>query len=76
MRKWIQTGQSNLIQSTRWVWTYKKCTPPQVFFKTITELFQNGLSELTALTCHEKCCPKRIPNIGKYSGRSPLLAKL
>ena len=40
------------------------------------KLFQNSLSEPTSCTCPEKYCPKRIPNIGKYYSRSPLLAKL
>ena len=45
-------------------------------FQNNTELFQNTLSEPTVLTCHRRYCPKKIPNTGKYSGRSPLLVKL
>ena len=53
----------------------KKC-PTANIFQNNTELFQSSLSETTARTCHEKYCPKRIPNIGKYSGQSSLVAKL
>ena len=42
--------------------------PNTNLFQNNTELFQSGLSEPTAHTCHEKYCPKSIPNIGKYCG--------
>ena len=54
---------------------YKKC-PTTNLFQNNTELFQSSLSEPTARTRHEKYYPTRIPNIEKYSGQSPLLAKL
>ena len=53
----------------------KKCSTTNLF-QNNTELFQNSVSEPTALKCHEEYCPKRMPQIGKYSGRSRLLAKL
>ena len=53
----------------------KKC-PTTNLFQSNTKLFQNSLSEPTALTCHKKYCLKRIPNIEKYSAQSPLLPKL
>ena len=39
LKKWIQTGHSDLIQNSRWVWTFKKSTPPQNFFKTIQSYY-------------------------------------
>ena len=63
------------MQNTRWVQTYKKKYSTTNLFRNNREVFQKRLSEPTALTCHKKYCPKRIPNAGKYSGQSLLLAK-
>ena len=53
----------------------KKCHTTNLF-QDNTEIFQSSLSEPTARACHETQFPLRIPNIQKYSGQSPLLAKL
>ena len=74
LSKRTETGHSNLIQST-WMWAYKKYSTTNLL-QNNAKLFQNSLSEPTSCTCPEKYCPKRIPNIGKYYSRSPLLAKL
>ena len=76
LSKWIGIDFSDLIQNTRRMWTYKKKCSPKNLFQNNRELFQSSLSEPTAGKCHEKSYPKRIQNINKYSGQSPLLAKL
>ena len=54
---------------------YKKVPHHKSFSKQYRAI-QSSLSETAARTCHQKYCPKRIPNIGKYSGQSSVVAKL
>ena len=58
------------------MWTYKKSTLPQIFFKTIQSYFRVANPDKLFLHVTKNNVSKEIPNIGKYSGRRSLLSKL
>ena len=60
LRKWIQTGHSDLIQKTRWIWTYKKSTPQQIFFKTIQSYFRTAYPNQLFLCVTKNTVPKEL----------------
>ena len=75
-KKYIQTGHADLLKKTRWMWTYKKSTPPQILFKAIQSYFITANPNKLFLHVTKNNVSKEIPNVGKYSGRRSLLAKL
>ena len=58
------------------MWTYKESTPPQILFKTIQSYFITVYPNKLFLRVKKTNVSKEILNIGKYSGRRSLLAKL
>ena len=54
----------------------QKSVPPQISFKTIQSYFRAAYPNCLLVRVTKNTVSKRIPNIGKYSGQSPLLAKL
>ena len=75
-KKCIQTSHTDLLKKTRWMWAYKKSTPPQILFKAIQSYFITANPNKLFLHVTKNNVSKEIPNIGKYSGRRSLLAKL
>ena len=75
-KKCIQTGHADLPKKTRWMWTYKKSTPPQILFKAIQSYFITAYPSELFLRVTKNNVSKEIRNIGNYSGRKSLLAKL